>query len=160
MATTTLNLTNSANQEKPSFRQWLRSCTIRQIMYSLVERKCSWAEKDYCIFWMKASRCAWKSISLHKKNVGTIYLFYSKATCFDWRLVILRPLQFCYRMFCPLWDPVLFTTMEHVYPIRKAGIPQHQPQYVNSISEECTLCTLTHWTGSSWFNVLMFKHSL
>ena len=63
---------------------------------------------------MKASRCAWKSISLHKKNVSTIYLFYSKATCFDWRLVIFRPLQFFYRMLYPLWDPIVFTTMEYV----------------------------------------------
>jgi len=24
-------------------------------------------------------------------------------------LVIFRPLQFCYRMLCPLWDPIVFT---------------------------------------------------
>jgi hypothetical protein len=36
------------------------------------------------------------------------------ATCFDWRLVIFRPLQFCYQILCPLWDPIVFTVVEYV----------------------------------------------
>jgi hypothetical protein len=36
------------------------------------------------------------------------------ATCFDWRLVIFRPLQFCYQMLYPLWDPIVFTVVEYV----------------------------------------------
>ena len=54
------------------------------------------------------------SISLHKTNVSTIYLFQSKATCFDQRLVIFMPLQFCYQMLCPLWDPIVSTVVEYV----------------------------------------------
>ena len=29
-------------------------------------------------------------------------------------LVIFRPLQFCYLMLCPLWDPIVFTVVEYV----------------------------------------------
>ena len=28
-------------------------------------------------------------------------------------LVIFRPLQFCYQMLCPLWDPIVFTVVEY-----------------------------------------------
>ena len=35
------------------------------------------------VLWMKASRCAWKPISIIQTYVSTIYLFYSMATCFD-----------------------------------------------------------------------------
>jgi len=38
---------------------------------------------------------------------------------------------------------------------RKAEVPQHQPQYVNSISEECARCTLTHCKGKN-LHGLMF----
>ena len=29
-------------------------------------------------------------------------------------LVIFRPLQFCYQILCPLWDPIVFTVVEYV----------------------------------------------
>ena len=29
-------------------------------------------------------------------------------------LVIFRPLQFCYQMLCPRWDPTVFLTVEYV----------------------------------------------
>ena len=35
------------------------------------------------IFWMKAWRCAWKSIDVTKRTSAQSILFWSKATCFD-----------------------------------------------------------------------------
>ena len=38
-----------------------------------------------------------------------------KATCFDYRLVILRPIfQLCHKMLCTIWDPIVFTSMEYI----------------------------------------------
>jgi len=39
-----------------------------------------------------------------------------KATCFDYRLVILRSIlfQLCHKMLCKLWDPIVFTSMEYI----------------------------------------------
>jgi len=39
-----------------------------------------------------------------------------KATCFDYRLVILRPIlfQLCHKTLCTLWDPIVFTSMEYI----------------------------------------------
>jgi len=61
------------------------------------------------------------SINVTQIYVSTIYfilkqgLFLSKVTCFDLKLVILRPLQhFRYKMLCPLWDPIVFTFVEYI----------------------------------------------
>jgi hypothetical protein len=45
------------------------------------------------------------------------------------------------------------------YQISKTEVPQHQQQYVNSISQQYTRCTLTHCKGKH-LHGLMFKHSL
>ena len=39
-----------------------------------------------------------------------------KATCFDYRLVIIRPVlfQLFHKMLCTLWDPIVFTSMEYI----------------------------------------------
>ena len=40
-----------------------------------------------------------------------------KATCFDYRLVILRPIlsiELCHKTLCTLWDPIVFTSMEYI----------------------------------------------
>ena len=39
-----------------------------------------------------------------------------KATCFDYRLAILKSIlfQLFHKMLCTLWDPIVFTPMEYI----------------------------------------------
>jgi len=66
---------------------------------------------------MKASRCAWKSISLYNVYVSTI--FYSIIS-FTYPVIRLHVSTVCQSSsglihyflpyaFCPLWDPIVFT---------------------------------------------------
>jgi len=67
------------------------------------------------VFWMETSRCACNSINVTQYRSAQSLLFLSKATCFDWKLVIFRPLQhFHYQTLCPLWDPIVFTVVEYI----------------------------------------------
>ena len=70
-------------------------------------------QKQIKTFWMKASRCACNSINVTQYTSAQSVLFLGKATCFDWKLAIFRPLQhLCYQMLCPVWDPIVFTIVE------------------------------------------------
>ena len=60
------------------------------------------------------------SVRQHNHFITQGYMFRPqgnyKATCFVYRLVILRSIlfQLCYKMLCTLWDPIVFASMEYI----------------------------------------------
>jgi len=64
---------------------------------------------------MEASRCAYNIIlnSIHQHNHFITQGNY-KATCFDYRLVIFRPiLSIVFQDAMHTWDPIVFTSMKY-----------------------------------------------
>jgi len=57
-----------------------------------------------------------------------------KATCFDYRLVILRPILsiVSHKMLCTLWDPIVFTSMEYI-KLNRLSVNTMGSQSVHSI---------------------------
>jgi len=59
----------------------------------------------------------WKNYFINVKQYTSAqsFLFLSKATCFDLKLVIFKPLQHIrYQMLYALWDPIAFTIVEYI----------------------------------------------